>query len=169
MTCLPPTARSRSRRSTSEASTSSRPRTLTRPSVGRRRSRAPSGNRSKFVRSSRRVTMPGADNFGEGVPSGPDEAAVGRIFREDSGRSVATLIRVFGDIDVAEDAVQEAFAIALRKWPRDGLPPNPGGWITTTATNRAIDWLRRDARGRDLFSEAAVLSPGNDHSAMNEE
>ena len=64
-----------------------------------------------------------------------DAAAVGRIFRENSGRSVATLIRVFGDIDVAEDAVQEAFAVALRRWPVDGLPPNPGGWITTTARN----------------------------------
>src|SRR5258707_2778569 len=113
--------------------------------------------------------MPGADNSGEGALAGLEEAEVGRIFREDSGRSVATLIRVFGDIDVAEDAVQEAFAIALRKWPRDGLPPNPGGWITTTATNRAIDWLRRDARGRDLFTEVAVLSPGSDHSAMTEE
>ena len=65
-----------------------------------------------------------------------DEAEVDRIFREESGRSVATLIRVFGDIDLAEDAVQEAFAVALRKWPVDGLPPNPGGWITTTARNR---------------------------------
>jgi RNA polymerase sigma-70 factor, ECF subfamily len=55
-----------------------------------------------------------------------DPAEVGRIFREESGRSVATLIRVFGDIDVAEDAVQEAFAVALDKWPADGLPPNPG-------------------------------------------
>ena len=54
-----------------------------------------------------------------------DEAEVGRIFREESGRSVAALICVFGDIDVAEDAVQEAFAVALRKWPRDGLPPKP--------------------------------------------
>ena len=80
-----------------------------------------------------------------------DEAAIGRIFREESGRSVATLIRVFGDIDVAEDAVQEAFAVALRKWPTDGLPPNPGGWITTTARNRAIDRLRRESRGRELL------------------
>lgn len=55
-----------------------------------------------------------------------DEAEVGRIFREESGRSVAALIRVFGDIDVAEDAVQDAFAVALRKWTGDGLPPNPG-------------------------------------------
>ena len=83
-----------------------------------------------------------------------DDAEIGRIFREESGRSVATLIRVFGDIDVAEDAVQEAFAVALRKWPADGLPPNPGGWITTTARNRAVDRLRRDARGRELLAEA---------------
>jgi RNA polymerase sigma-70 factor (ECF subfamily) len=91
-----------------------------------------------------------------------DEAEVGRIFREESGRSVAALIRVFGDIDVAEDAVQDAFAVALRKWTGDGLPPNPGAWITTTARNRAIDRLRRESRGRELLSEAAVLSPSND-------
>jgi RNA polymerase sigma-70 factor (ECF subfamily) len=90
-----------------------------------------------------------------------DEAEVGRIFREESGRSVATLVRVFGDIDVAEDAVQEAFTLAMRKWPGDGLPPNPGGWITTTARNRAIDGLRRDARGRELLGEVAVLSSAN--------
>jgi RNA polymerase sigma-70 factor, ECF subfamily len=88
-----------------------------------------------------------------------DEAEVGRIFREETGRSVAALIRAFGDIDLAEDAVQEAFAVALRKWPGDGLPPNPGGWITTTARNRAIDRLRRESRGRELLGEVAVLSP----------
>jgi RNA polymerase sigma-70 factor (ECF subfamily) len=81
---------------------------------------------------------------------------------------VAALIRVFGDFDVAEDAVQEAFAVALRKWPGDGLPPNPGGWITTTARNRAIDRLRRESRGRELLGEVAVLSGGND-SGMPEE
>jgi RNA polymerase sigma-70 factor (ECF subfamily) len=86
-----------------------------------------------------------------------DEALIGRIFREESGRSVATLIRIFGDIDLAEDAVQEAFALALRKWPGDGLPPNPGGWITTTARNRAIDHLRREARGRELLGQ--VVEP----------
>jgi RNA polymerase sigma-70 factor (ECF subfamily) len=101
--------------------------------------------------------------------SAVDEATVGRIFREESGRTVAALIRVFGDIDVAEDAVQEAFAVALRKWPGGGLPPNPGGWITTTARNRAIDRLRREARERELLSEVAVLSPGNNDSAMPEE
>jgi RNA polymerase sigma-70 factor (ECF subfamily) len=98
-----------------------------------------------------------------------DKAAVGRIFREESGRSVATLIRIFGDIDVAEDAVQEAFALALRKWPGEGLPPNPGGWITTTARNRAIDRLRRESRGWELLDEVAVLSPGNQDAGMPEE
>ncbi|MBE8519222.1 RNA polymerase sigma factor [Amycolatopsis sp. H6(2020)] len=87
-----------------------------------------------------------------------DEAGVGRIFREESGRSVAALIGFCGDIDVAEDAVQEAFAIALGKWPTGGLPPNPGGWITTTARTRAIDRLRREARGRELLGEVAVFA-----------
>lgn len=81
-----------------------------------------------------------------------DGATIGSIFRECSGRSVAALIRVFGDIDVAEDAVQEAYAVALRTWPEDGLPPNPGGWITTTARKRAIDRLRRESRERELLS-----------------
>ena len=85
-----------------------------------------------------------------------DDALIGRIFREESGRSVAILIRIFGDIDLAEDAVQEAFALALRKWPADGLPPNPGGWITTTARNRAIDHLRRESRGRELASQVVA-------------
>jgi RNA polymerase sigma-70 factor, ECF subfamily len=65
--------------------------------------------------------------------------------------------------------MQEAFALALSKWPEDGLPPNPGGWITTTARNRAIDRLRRESRGRQLLSEAAVLSPGSDDPDMPEE
>jgi RNA polymerase sigma-70 factor, ECF subfamily len=89
-----------------------------------------------------------------------DAARVGRIFREESGRSLAALIRVLGDIDLDEDAVQDAFAIALRRWPDEGLPPNPGGWITTTARNRAIDRLRRESRGRELLSELALLAPG---------
>jgi RNA polymerase sigma-70 factor (ECF subfamily) len=98
-----------------------------------------------------------------------DEVEVGRVFREEYGRSVATLIRIFGDIDVAEDAVQDAFAVALREWPGAGLPPNPGGWITTTARNRAIDRLRRESRGRELLSEVGVLSPGSDDAGMPEE
>jgi RNA polymerase sigma-70 factor, ECF subfamily len=88
-----------------------------------------------------------------------DATHVGRIFREESGRSLAALIRVLGDIDLAEDAVQDAFAIALRRWPEEGLPPNPGGWITTTARNRALDRLRRESRGRELLGEVALLWP----------
>ena len=86
-----------------------------------------------------------------------DDGLIGRTFREEAGRSVATLIRIFGDIDLAEDAVQEAFALAVQRWPVDGLPPNPGGWITTTARNRAIDHLRREARGRELLAEIGLL------------
>jgi RNA polymerase sigma-70 factor (ECF subfamily) len=93
---------------------------------------------------------------------GLDRAAIGRIFREESGRAIASLVRAFGDIDLAEDAVQEAFAVAVHKWPREGLPPNPGGWITTTARNRAIDRRRRDSRGRELLREAAALSPAEE-------
>jgi len=84
-----------------------------------------------------------------------EDTDIGRIFRQESGRSVATLIRIFRDIDLAEDAVQEAFTVALRKWPVEGLPPSPGGWITTTARNRAIDHLRREARGRELLEQVA--------------
>ena len=98
-----------------------------------------------------------------------DRADVGRVFREEYGRCVATLIGVFGDIDVAEDAVQEAFAVALRKWPSEGLPPNPGGWITTTARNRAIDRLRRESRGRELLNDEALRSTDHDDSALREE
>lgn len=94
-----------------------------------------------------------------GAPAGVDAAAIGRVFRAESGRSVATLIRVFGQIEIAEDAVQDAFAVALRVWPRDGLPPNPGGWITTTARRCAIDRLRRDVRGRELLRDLAALEP----------
>jgi RNA polymerase sigma-70 factor (ECF subfamily) len=97
---------------------------------------------------------------GVGGPPAIDVAAIGRVFREESGRCVATLIRILGDIDVAEDAVQDAFAVALRKWPIDGLPPNPGGWITTTARRCAIDRLRRASRGRALLDDVAVLSSG---------
>jgi RNA polymerase sigma-70 factor (ECF subfamily) len=71
--------------------------------------------------------------------------ALDEVFRREAGRCTATLIRVLGDIDLAEDAVAEAFAIAAEQWPRTGVPPNPGGWITTTARNRAIDRLRRES------------------------
>ncbi len=97
-----------------------------------------------------------------GATGGLDRAAIGRIFREESGRSIAALVRAFGDIDLAEDAVQEAFAVAARSWPREGLPPNPGGWITTTARNRAIDRLRRESRRRELLRKVAALSPAEE-------
>ena len=74
------------------------------------------------------------------------EAALGaieRVFRDEQGRAVAGLIRVLGDFDLAEEAVQDAFVVALERWPEGGIPPNPGGWIVTTARNKAIDRLRR--------------------------
>ena len=98
-----------------------------------------------------------------------DRAEVGLIFRQESGRSVATLIGAFGDIDLAEDAVQEAFAIALHKWPRDGVPPNPGGWITTTARNHVLDRPRRESRGRQLLNEVAMRSSGDDDHGMSQQ
>jgi RNA polymerase sigma-70 factor (ECF subfamily) len=122
------------------------------------------------LRSARSDTSPRPERLhGIDAASRPDEAAVGRIFREESGRSIAALIRAFGDIDLAEDAVQEAFAVALRAWARDGLPPNPGGWITTTARNRAIDRLRREARGQELLRDVAALTPESDDPGLPEE
>jgi len=83
-------------------------------------------------------------------------------FRREYGRCVATLVRFLGDIDIAEEAVQEAFAVALDRWPAAGLPPNPGAWITTTARNRAIDRLRREASRHDRHAQAALLYPRDD-------
>jgi RNA polymerase sigma-70 factor (ECF subfamily) len=86
-----------------------------------------------------------------------DDPTLARIFREESGRVIATLVRLFGDIDIAEEAVQEAFLVATERWPSDGLPPNPGGWLTTTARRRAIDRLRREATRDDRQAQAALL------------
>jgi RNA polymerase sigma-70 factor (ECF subfamily) len=83
-------------------------------------------------------------------------SAIERIFREEYGRVVASLVRRFGDIDVAEDAASEALLVALEKWPVDGTPPNPGAWLTTTAGNKAIDRIRRE-RQRDAKHEAAQM------------
>jgi RNA polymerase sigma-70 factor (ECF subfamily) len=82
---------------------------------------------------------------------------VDRVFRAEHGRAVAVLVRVFGDIDVAEDAVQEAFATALERWPADGVPPAPAGWFITTARRKAIDKLRREATRDDRHAEAMLL------------
>jgi RNA polymerase sigma-70 factor, ECF subfamily len=80
-----------------------------------------------------------------------------RVFREEYGRAVAVLVRYFGDIDVAEEAVQDAFAVAVQRWPTDGMPPSPAGWIITTARNRAINRLRREASRHDRHAQAALL------------
>jgi RNA polymerase sigma-70 factor (ECF subfamily) len=81
---------------------------------------------------------------------------VERAFREAHGQAVATLTRLFGDISLAEDTVQDAFAIAVDRWPRDGVPGNPAGWIVTTARNRAVDFIRRSRRGRELTEQIAT-------------
>ncbi len=82
---------------------------------------------------------------------------LGAVFRREAGRCTATLIRVLGDVDLAEDAVAEAFAIAAEQWPSQGIPPNPGAWITVTARNRALDRLRREARRADHYIAAYRL------------
>ncbi len=93
-----------------------------------------------------------------GEPAAADErSAIERTFREEYGKAVAVLVRVFGDIDVAEEAVQDAFTAALARWPSTGAPPSPAGWIITTARNRAIDRLRREASRNDRYAEAALL------------
>jgi RNA polymerase sigma-70 factor (ECF subfamily) len=80
-----------------------------------------------------------------------------RVFRAEYGRAVAVLVRVLGDVGAAEDAVQDAFAAAVQRWPETGLPPSPAGWIITTARNRAIDRLRREASREDRHAQAALL------------
>jgi RNA polymerase sigma-70 factor (ECF subfamily) len=90
------------------------------------------------------------------------ESDIAEIFRAESGRSVATLVRLFGSIDIAEEAVQDAFAVALERWPSAGLPPNPGAWITTTARNRAIDRLRRESSRHDRHAQAALLQAADE-------
>ncbi|MFC9843433.1 RNA polymerase sigma factor [Streptomyces sp. NPDC060223] len=86
------------------------------------------------------------------------EEAVAAAFREEWGQVVATLIRVTGDWDLAEECAQDAFARALDRWRRDGVPRRPGAWLTTTARNRALDLLRREAAGAAKLREVAVLA-----------
>jgi RNA polymerase sigma-70 factor (ECF subfamily) len=82
---------------------------------------------------------------------------VEQVFRAEYGRAVAVLVRVFGDIEIAEEAVQDAFTAAVERWPSAGLPPSPAGWIITTARNRAIDRLRRESSREDRHAQAALL------------
>ena len=91
------------------------------------------------------------------------------VFRREYGRCVATLIRFLGDIDAAEEAVQEAFTEATARWPSDGLPPNPGAWIVTTARNRAIDRLRRESFRRERHAQAHQLYGAVDEAPLQEE
>jgi RNA polymerase sigma-70 factor (ECF subfamily) len=91
-----------------------------------------------------------------------DVARVEETFRTEFGRVVATLVRLFGDIDLAEEAVQEAFVVALQRWPEGGVPPNPGGWIVTTARNKAIDRLRREGSRPGRHAQAALIQPGDE-------
>ena len=82
---------------------------------------------------------------------------VEQVFREQHGRAVAVLVRLLGDIDLAEEAVADAFTAAVATWPERGVPPSPAGWIITTARNRAIDRLRRESVGAAKLAEAALL------------
>ena len=86
-------------------------------------------------------------------------AAIADVFRREYARAVAVLVRRLGDIDLAEEAVQDAFAVAVDRWPRTGLPPSPAGWIITTAGNRAVDRLRREAVRDARHAQAALLLP----------
>ena len=99
-------------------------------------------------------------------PSRNETVVVEGVFREVYGQAVATLVRVFGDITLAEDAVQDAFVVASDRWQRDGIPQNPAGWIVTTARNRAIDVLRRSARGRELQEQASRAPDGHDWNPL---
>jgi RNA polymerase sigma-70 factor, ECF subfamily len=91
--------------------------------------------------------------------AGTVEAALAGAFRDEWGQVVATLIRVTGNWDLAEECTQDAFALAWERWPRDGVPARPGAWLTTTARRRAIDRLRRDAVGAAKLRELAALAP----------
>ena len=140
-TCSSPTARTSRARSTSAASRSSTSPTWTPRSSGDASSPAPP--RLPIEVRPFRLTGPGR----RGDP----------VFREHYGRAVAVLVRLLGDIDAAEEAVQDAFVTAVARWPVDGVPPSPAGWIITTARNRAIDRLRREGSRADRHAQAALL------------
>jgi RNA polymerase sigma-70 factor (ECF subfamily) len=96
------------------------------------------------------------------APTTPSVAEIEHVFREEYGRAVSVLVRVVGDIDTAEEAVQDAFTAAVQRWPQTGLPPSPAGWIITTARNRAIDRFRREASRNDRHAQAALLRAGDE-------
>lgn len=97
------------------------------------------------------------------------EAAVAEAFHAEWGRVVATLVRLTGDWDLAEECAQDAFATALERWPRDGIPRRPGAWLTTVARHRAVDRARRARLGESKTREVAVMAAGMDEAARAEE
>ena len=105
----------------------------------------------------RGAAVPGGERVLTGDLAPITSLEIERVFREEYGRAVAVLIRACGDIDLAEEAVQEAFTTAVERWPKTGLPPSPAGWIVTTARNRAIDRFRREASRDDHHAQAALL------------
>jgi RNA polymerase sigma-70 factor (ECF subfamily) len=97
------------------------------------------------------------------------EAAVAEAFHAEWGRVVATLVRLTGDWDLAEECAQDAFATALERWPRDGIPRRPGAWLTTVARNRAVDRARRQRLGDSKTQEVAVMTAGAEDEATAED
>jgi RNA polymerase sigma-70 factor, ECF subfamily len=101
-----------------------------------------------------------------------DVAEIDRVFRHEYGRAVAVLVRVFGDISIAEEAVQDAFTAAVERWPVSGLPPSPAGWIITTARNRAIDRFRRESSREERHAQAGwpvvTEAPTEDHAVTDD-
>jgi RNA polymerase sigma-70 factor, ECF subfamily len=107
---------------------------------------------------------PGQGDPGSAPGSAPADVAarIDALYRAELGRIVAALAHRFGDLDLAEEMAQEAFAEAVRRWPADGVPPNPAGWLTVTARNRALDRLRRESTRRARHQEAQMLhAPGD--------
>ena len=94
--------------------------------------------------------------------SEPSASEIARVFREEYGRAVAVLARQFGDIDLAEEVIQDAFTVAVERWPVEGRPASPAGWIITTARNRAIDRLRRESSRGDREGQATLLQTDED-------
>jgi RNA polymerase sigma-70 factor (ECF subfamily) len=112
-------------------------------------------DRARFQHSGSAQRRGGRDPAGAGAIAAVEQHAIARLARDEWGRAVAALVRQFGDVQLAEDAVQDAFTLALERWPRDGVPSSPGGWIVAVARNRAIDRLRRERVGAAKVEEVA--------------
>ena len=101
--------------------------------------------------------------------SEPDDVheTIERVFRLEHGRVAASLIKTFRDFDLAEEAIQDAFALALERWPRDGIPPNPAAWIATTAKRKVIDTWRRERVRAEKYAELGRDEPGEPAEASD--